>query len=156
MHVGMFFVLKPYMKQGKGNIQQSSSEKSTVCREMKKRLLVVDDETAILIAFRKIFEGLQIEVDTAETLDQAISMINEREYDAVIADLRLTGILGKEGLQVLQHTKEKNPAIRLIMITGYGNPDIKKKAYAIGADLYCEKPVSIGYLKNALKRFGII
>lgn len=144
------------MKGSKGKLQQSSTEKSTVCRIMNKRILVVDDETAILIAFKRIFEGLQIKVDTVETLNQAISMINERGYDAVIADLRLSGILGQEGLEVLRHTKEKNPGIRLIMITGYGNPDIKKKAYAIGADLYCEKPVSIGYLKNALKRFGII
>jgi DNA-binding NtrC family response regulator len=144
------------MKKGNGKLQQSPTEKSTVCRIMKKRLLVVDDEIAILIAFRKIFEGFQIEVDTAETLDQAISMINEREYDAVIADLRLTGILGQEGLEILRRTKEKNPEICLIMITGYGNPDIKKRAYANGADLYCEKPVSIKYLQNALKRFGII
>ncbi len=152
----MIFVIDISMDQISGNCSPSEGNLETDHTKEKKRILVVDDEIAILIAFRKIFQGLRIEVDTAETLDQALSMITERAYDAVIADLRLTGILGKEGLEILRHTKEKNPHIYVIMITGYGSPDIKKRAYANGADLYCEKPVSVQYLKNALKRFGVL
>jgi two-component system response regulator (stage 0 sporulation protein F) len=122
----------------------------------KKRLLVVDDEVAILIAFKKIFEGFHIEIDTADTYDQAISMINNKDYDAIIADLRLSGILGQEGLEILKYSKQKNPDTRLIMITGYGNPDVRKMAYAIGADFYCEKPVSIDSLQKVLRNMGIL
>ena len=51
--------------------------------------------------------------------------------------------------------KEKNLKTRFIMVTGYGNKDVIKKAYAIGADFYFNKPVSINSLQKALKSLGI-
>jgi len=122
---------------------------------MKQRILFVDDEKSLLFASKKLLTGDQIEVDTAETKEKALAMIDKNEYDVVIADIRLTGVFGKEGLDILRYVKEHNPQTHVILITGYGSPEIGKKAIALGAAYYFDKPVSHFVLKDALKKLGI-
>jgi DNA-binding NtrC family response regulator len=122
---------------------------------MKNRILFVDDEEAFLFAAKKLLSRNGVEVHTAETKDEALAMIDENEYDAVITDVRLTGVFGEEGLDILKYVKEHKPQTKVILITGYGTSEIKKKAILLGADFYFEKPVSHFILKDALKNLGI-
>jgi DNA-binding NtrC family response regulator len=123
---------------------------------MKKNVMVIDDEKTILIAFKKLLECPGVEVDTAETLEDAETLLNERSYDAVIADLRLSGISGEEGLDIIRYVKTRYPESHVILITAYGSPEVMKKAYSLGAAYYFEKPVSTHVLKDALKNLGVI
>jgi len=122
---------------------------------MIKHVLLIDDETAILMAFKKLLQSPGIEIDTAETKESAQSALNQRNYDAVIADLRLGDTGGEEGLEILRFVKEHNPAVPTILITAYGNPEVMERTYRLGADLYLEKPVSSNTLKDALKKLGV-
>jgi DNA-binding NtrC family response regulator len=124
-------------------------------RFMTKHVLLIDDETAILMAFKKLLQSPGIEIDTAETKESAQSALNQRNYDAVIADLRLGDSGGEEGLELLRFVKQHNPAVPTILITAYGNPEVMEKTYRLGADLYLEKPVSSNTLKDALKKLGV-
>ena len=121
----------------------------------KETILIVDDEIAILQAFRKLIERPGIEVDTAETLSESISLLGENSYHVVIADIRLTGVLAEEGLEILHHVKDKSPDTTVIIVTAHGNPEIMKKAYFLGADFYFEKPVSFKILNDAMKSIGV-
>jgi DNA-binding NtrC family response regulator len=123
---------------------------------MPKHVLVVDDETTILIAFKKLLESAEVEVDTAETLEDAQELMNKRSYQAVIADLRLSGIAGEEGLEIIRYVKERDPETQIILITAYGNQDVMSRAYNMGASFYFEKPVSTNVIKDALKSMGVI
>ena len=123
---------------------------------MPKHVLIVDDETTILIAFKKLLKSPGVEVDTAETFEEVEAFLNKQPYDAVIADLRLSGIAGEEGLDIIRYVKERNPDTQVILMTGYGNQDIMKKAYTLGAAYYFEKPVSTNIIRDALRSFGII
>jgi DNA-binding NtrC family response regulator len=123
---------------------------------MPKHVLIVDDETTILIAFKKLLQSPGVEVDTAETFEEVEVFLNKQPYDAVIADLRLSGIAGEEGLDIIRYVKERNPDTQVILMTGYGNQDIMKKAYTLGAAYYFEKPVSTNIIRDALRSFGII
>lgn len=123
---------------------------------MPKHLLIVDDETTILIAFKKLLQSPGVEVDTAETLEEVQALLSKHPYDAVIADLRLSGIAGEEGLDILRYVKERHPDTQVILITAYGNQDIMKKAYTLGAAYYFEKPVSTNIIRDALRSFGVI
>jgi DNA-binding NtrC family response regulator len=123
---------------------------------MPKHVLIVDDETTILIAFKKLLQSPGVEVDTAETFEEVEAFLNKQPYDAVIADLRLSGIAGEEGLDIIRYVKERNPDTQVILMTGYGNQDIMKKAYTLGAAYYFEKPVSTNIIRDALRSFGII
>lgn len=122
---------------------------------MGKRVLIIDDETAILLGFKKILNCDGREVDTAETLAEARKLINERDYDFIITDLKLSGSVGNEGLEILRIAKNKRPSTEIILITGYGNEEVQEKALALGATYYYEKPVSGQVLKQTLARLGV-
>jgi two-component system response regulator (stage 0 sporulation protein F) len=123
---------------------------------MPKHVLVVDDETTILIAFKKLLESPELEVDIAETMEDAWELLSNKFYQAVIADLRLSGIAGEEGLEIIRYVKERDPETRIILITAYGNQDVMKRAYNLGASFYFEKPVSANVIKDALRNMGVI
>lgn len=53
---------------------------------MLQHLLLVDDEPTMLIAFKKLLQGPEVTVDTAESIEYARGMLNGRLYDAVVAD----------------------------------------------------------------------
>ncbi len=123
---------------------------------MLKYLLLVDDEPAILMAFKKLLQNHEMWVDTAENIEYAKELLDRRAYDAVIADLRLSGFAGEEGLEVIRYVKERHSETHIILITAYGNQDIMKKAYNMGAAFYFEKPVSTNIIKNALQSLGVV
>jgi DNA-binding NtrC family response regulator len=123
---------------------------------MIKHLLLVDDEPTILMAFKKLLQNPEIYVDTAESIEYAKELLDTRAYDAVIADLRLSGFAGEEGLEIIRYVKARRPETEIILITAYGNQDVMKKAYNLGAAFYFEKPVSTNVIKNALKSLGVM
>lgn len=122
---------------------------------MSKRILIVDDEAAILIAFKRLLAGQELIVDTAETMGEAENYLKKNIYDAAIVDLRLTGVTGEEGLEIIKYIKEFSPETHVILVTGYGSPKVMQKAQALGSAFYFEKPVSGDTLKNALKSLGV-
>jgi DNA-binding NtrC family response regulator len=119
-----------------------------------KRVLVVDDETTFLMAIRKILDGPELCVDTAENFKDAIALINEKSFNFIITDIRLTNIINTEGLDILKYIKEHRPETKVIILTGHGNAEIMEKAYAMGANNYLEKPVSSNVLRSILANSG--
>lgn len=123
---------------------------------MNRNILLVDDEVAFLLPMRKMLHGPGIRVDTAETYEQAMKLLNATAYDAVIADIRLGGVLSQEGLAILDFIKGNRGSTKVIIMTGFGGPDVMKKAYHLQADYYFEKPVSYKTLSSALSELGVM
>jgi len=107
------------------------------------RILIVDDEELIVVAMRKYFEGLGYSVDAAYELEEAQALLANRRYDLVIADLRLTGIGGVEGLQIVSDVHQRCPDTRVILLSAYGTPEIERESYNRGADAFLHKPKSM-------------
>ena len=118
-----------------------------------KNILIVDDESDILLGFKKSLENKETKVDIAETLDQAIDHIDRKDYFCVITDLRFSGAMKEGGFEVLKHIRKKSPSTYVIVITGHGNASTMEEAYALGASEYFEKPVSARILKDSLNKF---
>jgi len=123
--------------------------------KMQKRILIVDDEKAILMAFKKLLRSENVEVDTAETMDEAENLLKNNIYNVAIVDLRLTGVMGEEGLIIIKYIKEFYSQTEVILVTGYGSSLVMEKAQAMGVAFYFEKPVSSQILKDALKSLGV-
>ena len=119
-----------------------------------KRVLVVDDEAAFLMAIRRILEGPGLHVDTAENFDDAMALINGQRFNFVITDIRLTDVINTEGLDILRHIKEHSPETKVIILTGYGSTEIMERAYSMGANIYLEKPVSSNIITSILANYG--
>jgi DNA-binding NtrC family response regulator len=122
---------------------------------MQRRVLLVDDEVAFLLPMRKMLAGCGLVVDTAETFHEAVALLAAYAYDAVIADVRLGGALSREGLAILDLIRARGTDTRVIIMTGYGGPDVMKDAYELKADCYFEKPVPFRVLSEALDRLGV-
>ncbi|MBI4595533.1 MAG: response regulator [Candidatus Tectomicrobia bacterium] len=123
---------------------------------MNNRILVVDDEVSILIAYKKLLSTSEIEVDTVETTEDALQCLREKIYSALIVDLRLTDSIRQDGFEVIKSFKTNSPKTKIIMMTGYGNSEVINQALKLGVDFYCEKPVTINLLRNVLKNCGIV
>jgi DNA-binding NtrC family response regulator len=117
------------------------------------RILVVDDEPAVLFAYRKLIEKDGMVVDISANLEEAIRHIRARRYLAVIADLRLAGTDNGDGLEVLRVIQKERPDTKTILATGYGDSEIEKMARALGVSYYFKKPVSPADILCALRKF---
>jgi DNA-binding response OmpR family regulator len=120
-----------------------------------RHLLIVDDEPAILFAFSQFLKAPGIHIDTAETAEAAIDLIERKSIDAAIVDLRLTGAATLEGLDVIRRLKERQPSCVVLVVTAFGGDEIKTNVRRMGADHYFEKPVSPDKLRETLKMKGI-
>jgi len=118
---------------------------------MQVRLLFVDDEPAIRSAIAAFLSTRQYEVDLAEDLAGAASLLETRRYDGVITDLRLSGRNKTEGLEVISLARERLPQAKVILLTGYGSAPVEKEALARGADRCIQKPIPLGELDMLLR-----
>jgi DNA-binding response OmpR family regulator len=107
------------------------------------RLLIVDDEAAIRFALSEYFRGNGWAVDSAAEKGEAEALLASREYAVVIADLRLTGLHGVEGLDIIQRSRRLRPQTRVVILTGNGTPELEDEARRRGADAFLHKPLPL-------------
>ena len=121
-----------------------------------KKILIVDDEENILLLLRKVLKtNNNVEVITTSMIEEAEYALKNTFFDLVITDIRLNGVLGREGLELLEYIQEKSPGTKVIIMTAYGSKEIEKEAYEKGAYFYFEKPIDIKVLNDHLRRLGI-
>lgn len=103
------------------------------------RVMVVDDEEGVRLSWNRYLSDKGFDVTTVEDGTTAISRLSEKPVDVVVSDLRMPGL---DGLQLLQWIHDSQPGTRFILLTGYGNEDVEKKARTLGAYEYLNKPIS--------------
>lgn len=111
------------------------------------RLLIVDDEPAIRFALVEYFRGSGWTVDSAAEKEEAEALLACTRYAVVIADLRLTGIHGVEGLDIVQCSRHLRPETRVVLLTGNATPEIEAEARRRGADAFLQKPLPLPQLE---------
>lgn len=107
------------------------------------RLLVVDDDEAILASFRRYFTPRGFRVECAREAEEGKALLSHRNYDVVVVDLHLTTYGGVEGLDIIHHLRRRGPATRVILFTGNQSPEVEREALRRGADLVLLKPTSL-------------
>lgn len=121
----------------------------------KQRILIVDDEEAIIFSYKKLLSGGQVEVDGCMCLEDAIALIKSNKYSAVITDFRLSHSESSEGLEILQCIRKYNPTTPVIFFTGYGSDEIKDQVLSLGACSYFDKPVHVAEIVKTLRAMGV-
>ena len=110
---------------------------------MKRRLLILEDEAAILAALERYFVAEGYAVDAVADPAQAEAFLASQVYDVLLADLRLGGSHGTEGLEVVTLTRERCPAARIIVLTAYGSPEVEQEARRRGVHAFLHKPLPL-------------
>lgn len=108
-----------------------------------RRILLLDDETAILIPMARYFRNLGFTVDTAAEAEEAEALISHRRYDLAILDLRLTGFADAAGLAVLQEVRRRNSKTGVIILSACISDLVEEEAQRLGADAVLRKPLPL-------------
>ena len=105
----------------------------------KQRILLLDDEQDLLDLYRQIFQGLacEPEIFSTDSGARAITMLESQEFDLLICDLSMPKM---DGLQVMSIVRRKFPNLRTAILTSVTDEQFRARAYAIGVDLFLEKP----------------
>ncbi len=103
-------------------------------------MLFVDDEKPIVFAVKQYFAALRYEVDCATEREEAEDLLQNTQYDVVIADLCLSKTDGYEGLDLITLVRRQCPQTRTILLTAYGDGEIEREAYRRGVDVFLHKP----------------
>lgn len=112
-------------------------------------LLVIDDERSIRMAFQRLFEKDGIEVLTAGTGEDGLSVFEDRQPDVVVVDVSLPEM---SGIEVFQQIHAQNPTVPVLFITGHGTTSMAIEAIQQGAFDYLFKPLDRDELKDLVGR----
>ena len=107
------------------------------------RILVVDDEPAILTATCAYLRGVGHEVDGASEREEAEALLAFDIYSVAILDMHMTGAHGREGLELLRFLREQCPRARAVVVTAHGSPELEAETRRYGACAFLQKPVAL-------------
>lgn len=110
------------------------------------KILILDDDTDLLETYRDLLSCLPCrpEVHTASSAARAFALLESELFAMLITDLRMPKV---DGFQVLMSVRQKFPALRTVVLTGLVDEQYRARAYAMGIDLYTEKPSTLGESK---------
>ncbi|MBI5641597.1 MAG: response regulator [Nitrospirae bacterium] len=120
-----------------------------------KKILVVDDEPTILMTLSHLLSNKDTAVITSSRIEEAEEALSRYHFHLVIADIRLSGMYGIEGLELLSYIKKLSSDTEVIIMTAYGTDEIREDAYRRGAFHYYEKPIDIAHLISKVQALGI-
>jgi CheY-like chemotaxis protein len=124
---------------------------------MSVNVLLVDDEPDAIELFRQKFRrelrqgeyAISFATSGAEALE-ILSANGTVQSVVLLSDINMPGM---NGLELLAEVKRRWPALRVIMITAYGDAENRRRAMEAGASDFVTKPVDFSLLKQTLGSF---
>ncbi len=112
-------------------------------------MMVVDDEPIVGKRLKQIFEkaGYNTEVFIKGRL--ALEDLEKNSYDIIVTDLKMDEV---DGMKILKEAREKNPNIKVIIITAYAEMETAKEAFKKGVFDFIAKPFRIDDLRKVIAR----
>ena len=117
---------------------------------MKQHILIVDDEAPVLDLLSAYFTKRGYQVTAKNSADDAISAVEDAQFDVVILDVLLAD---KDGLEVLAQIKSTHPNLPVIIMTGIGfDEQLLQEAVQKGAAGYVSKTLPLDQLLMEVHR----
>src|SRR5688572_9762955 len=118
--------------------------------ETRHKILLLDDDPDLLDIYREILGQLPSlpEIRTATTGGRAMAMLEVEPFRLLICDLKMPKM---DGLQVLSIVRRKYPQLRTVVLTSVMDEQFRSRVYALGVDLFWQKPASEQEIKMFLE-----
>jgi len=113
------------------------------------RILIVDDDEAIRELLKEFFQGLGYELKTASNGSEALTVINQHNFDCIISDNVMPDM---NGLELLDRLSEQNKKVPFLMITGYPTIETAVEVMKRGAYDYITKPLQLEDVRMKVER----
>ncbi len=120
------------------------------------RLLVVEDDPALVAALSAGFSGQGLAVDHAPSAEHALDLLAINVYDLIVLDL---GLPGADGITFVQALRDRENAIPILILTARSEIADRVAGLNAGADDYLQKPFAFPELVarvRALLRRGVV
>src|SRR5438067_7868179 len=102
------------------------------------RVLVIDDDAFTLLTYKGILRAAGHEVATAALGEDGVSAASRDDFDVVVCDQRLPDW---PGVEVVRRIREISSRTAIVLVTGWGTPDLIIESKRAGATSYAEKPL---------------
>lgn len=113
--------------------------------------MIVDDQREVSRLLQSALVTLEHKLEIVEMLsgEEAILYATRNSVDLLVADYQLPGI---SGLQLMKKIRSFQPTVRVILITGLSDPNVRKEVALAGADAFFLKPISIADFMDSVER----
>src|SRR5215207_1180074 len=111
------------------------------------RILVVDDEPAVLDACARALSRRRFEVQTAAGGAEAISRLGSEPFDLLLTDIKMPDI---DGLELVRVARELDPDLPCVVLTGHGALDTAIDSIRLGVSGFVVKPFTLQELMRAV------
>ena len=118
---------------------------------MSTEILIIDDNSEIRTILQEIISDSGYKTRLAANYNQALSEIDKKLPDVAIIDVKLDKS-DNDGIELLNHIKNKNKDIHVIIISGHANIEMAVKSLKSGAFEFIQKPFDKNRLVNFVKR----
>lgn len=120
---------------------------------MAKNILIIDDDKLIAITLSRLLTREGYNVTTARNGKTALSLIQKRDFDLILSDIKMPEMDGIETVKKIREYLAQNNKrpIPEIFITAYAKEEIYQKALQLNASGYIEKPFDIKALLRTAK-----
>jgi DNA-binding NtrC family response regulator len=114
------------------------------------KLLLIDDEPEMLHSLQKILsQRKEFSIDLAQDPEMALELVNDKDFDLIISDLKMGKI---SGMDILKKALDRNSHAKVILISGYGTIETSVSAIQQGAFDFLEKPFTSKKLFSCIDR----
>jgi DNA-binding response OmpR family regulator len=124
--------------EGRIGDQRLNSMSSSPPASPTQRVLIVDDEPALLDALRTALRRAGCDVTACRTFEDAREQLVTDDFDVLVTDVRLGAF---NGIQLAVIARDKSPTRRIIVFSGYDDPVLRDEAARLGGT-YLLKPVT--------------
>jgi len=116
---------------------------------MKARVLLIDDDPSMLEVMAARLTRREFLVTTLTSADEAVRLLAQQDFDAVVTDLKMRGMSGTE---LCSWVAQNRPDVPVIVITAFGNLETAIAAMRAGAYDFITKPIEVEALAIAIDR----
>ena len=118
---------------------------------MQKSVLIVDDETNLLVLLDSVLSKEGFHVRTANNALDALEFFDHGPFSIAILDIKMFPV---GGVTLLAEIKKKSPSTEVVMITAYPTADTRNECLRIGAADYLTKPLNIQALMTVVRNLA--
>ena len=114
-------------------------------------VLVAEDNPVNIMVIRKLLTKWGIKLDIVNNGEQAVQMVQEKDYDLVLMDIQMPVMDGFQATLAIRSVM-KNDSLPIVALTATTTEEFKAEAFSVGMNAYLGKPFNPNHLKAKIKQ----
>ncbi|MBG9447462.1 histidine kinase [Cytobacillus firmus] len=107
-----------------------------------KKILIAEDEEILRMLIADTLEEGDFEVDEAEDGEEALKLLEKKQFDLVILDYMMPGLTGLDVIRKIRGEQALNKEVKILMLSAKSQQNEQEEVLKAGADYFMVKPFS--------------